>query len=304
MSDHRWQGYSHAELFAQINSGPGPDGSTDPARRWGELTRALDEIDEGIATAVRSAAADWEGAAADSARDGLRPLAEWAARARHAAATMRERAEQQAEFISRARRDMPPPVHVTAEEPGPATTLLTHLFGGQTDYEHQEARKAAAEQRAHDVMRSYESSTAANTTALAAFDRPPRPVVDAGTAPAPAPGGSAERAVTLSWTAAPGAGGATARPGEQPLPGRAQPGAAAPSRGGTISGATAPSRTGTTSRTGTAVPRGGAGTSRDGADDGDEATGGTVTEDLGRGGGFFDAPHTTAVPVIGGDPDR
>ncbi|MHA6798429.1 PPE domain-containing protein [Bounagaea algeriensis] len=297
MSDHRWQGYSHAELYEQINAGPGPDGSTDPARRWTELTRALDEIDEGIAAAVRSAAADWEGAAADSARDGLRPLGDWAAQARHAAETMRERAEQQAEFISRARRDMPPPVQVTAEEPGAAATLLTHLFGGQTDYEHQEARKAAAEQRAHDVMRSYETSTETNTTALATFERPPRPVVD--TATTGVPGGSAERAVTLSWSAAPGANGTTAPGGEQPVRPRTQAGTSAQPR------PAAPARAGTPAHTGAAGPRGAPATSTARADDDEEeAVEGPATEDLGGDGGFFDAPHTTAVPVIGGDPER
>src|SRR5690625_5038080 len=97
MSAPRWPRHTHAELYEQIHAGPGPARPTDPARRATALTRAVDEIDEGIAAAVRSAAADWEGAAADSARDGLRPLGDWAAQARHAAETMRERAEQQAE---------------------------------------------------------------------------------------------------------------------------------------------------------------------------------------------------------------
>lgn len=302
MSDHRWQGYGHAELFEQINAGPGPDGSTDPARRWAELTRALDEVDEGIAAAVRSAAADWEGAAADSARDGLRPLGDWAAQARHAAETMRERAEQQAEFISRARRDMPPPVRVTAEEPGPAASLLTHLFGGQTDYEHQEARKAAAEQRAHDVMRTYESSTETNTSALATFDRPPRPVVDTGTTGAP--GGSAERSVTLSWSAAPGVNGTTARGGEQPVPSRTQPGTSARPRPAAPPRAGPPAHTGTTGAHGTPATSTAASSTARASDDEEGAVEGPVTEDLGHGGGFFDPPHTTAVPVIGDGPAR
>jgi hypothetical protein len=69
MSDHRWQGYRHPELFAQINEGPGPAGSIDSVRRWSELTRALGDIDAGLAAAVTSAMAGWQGVAADSAQD-------------------------------------------------------------------------------------------------------------------------------------------------------------------------------------------------------------------------------------------
>ena len=48
-------------------------------------------------------------------------------------------AERQAGYVSKARADMPAPVAVTAEQPGALVTGLTHLFGGQTDHEKQEA---------------------------------------------------------------------------------------------------------------------------------------------------------------------
>ena len=162
MSDLRWQGHSHEELFEQINEGPGADGSTESVRRWRQLTRALNEIDDGLADALAAAMSGWTGAAADNAHDGLRPLGDWAQQAQEAAELMRDRAEQQAEFVSKARNDMPEPVAVSAEEPGAVESLLTHLVGAQTDYEVQEARRDAAEQRAFEVMRGYESSTTAN----------------------------------------------------------------------------------------------------------------------------------------------
>ncbi|MBE9376404.1 PPE domain-containing protein, partial [Saccharopolyspora sp. HNM0983] len=208
MGEHRWEGYRHPELFDLINDGPGPDGSLTSVRRWEELTRALGEIDSGLAGAVAAAAAGWRGAAADSAQEGLRPLGAWAEQARQAAADMRERAEQQAEFIGKARRDMPPPVPVTSEEPGAAMTLLTHLFGGQTDHEVQEAERDAAERRAFEVMRTYESATRTNTTSLASFVPPPQVVVDT---PGSAGGGGVpgqQQPITMSWGGAAAAGGA------------------------------------------------------------------------------------------------
>ncbi|MER7013910.1 PPE domain-containing protein [Saccharopolyspora sp. NPDC000359] len=286
MSDHRWQGYRHPELYAQIHEGPGPEGSTDSVRRWSELTRALGDIDAGLAAAVTSAMGGWRGAAADSAQDGLRPLGNWAALAQEASTVMRERAEQQAEFISKARRDMPPPVQVTAEEPSSAQTLLTHLFGGQTDYEVQEAKQHAAEQRAFDVMRTYEASTQANTTSLASFTPPPQVVVDA-----PISGGSGvsvgQQNVTISWGPAtvPAPRGATTvaqRTGQQPRPG------ATPVRGEGRSGGGARSTAGGRAR----------------RDQHDEGVDRKVTEQVGGRGGFFDLVEAPSRPVIGGEPGQ
>lgn len=283
MSDHRWQGYRHPELFAQINEGPGPDGSIDSVRRWGELTRVLSDIDAGLAAAVSAAMAGWQGIAADSAHDGLRPLGNWAAQAQQASTVMRDRAEQQAEFISKARQDMPPPVQITTEEPSTAETLLTHLFGGQTDYELQEAKQHAAEQRAFDVMRTYEASTQANTTSLASFTQPPQVVVDA-----PISGGVSARQqnVTISW-------GATSVPA-----------ARVPSTPKTLSARVPEQRPGRRGVGGSS--RGGDGRSpgKWARKDRDDAVDQKVTEKVGRQGGFFDEPQTLSRPVIGGEPGQ
>ncbi|GAA2781381.1 PPE domain-containing protein [Saccharopolyspora taberi] len=288
MSDHRWQGYRHQELFDQIHQGPGADGSSDSIRRWSELTRALGEIDTGLAGALAAAMGGWQGSAADSARDGLRPLGNWAVEAQQAAEDMRDRAERQAEYISKARADMPPPVPVTAEEPGAAESMLTHLFGGQTDYEVQEAQADAAEQRAFEVMRTYESSTTANTTSLASFTPPPQVVVDAPVL-AGASGGGAQQPITISWgpsvpaiPAARGATGLASRSGAQPA-GRAPSG----SGGGSTSG-----------RGGAATP----GLRRRRREP--EQVDHQVTEEFGRPGGFFDEQRTLSRPVIGGEPGR
>ncbi|WP_406688777.1 PPE domain-containing protein [Saccharopolyspora sp. ID03-671] len=277
MGDHRWQGYRHAELHAQINEGPGAHGSTDSVRRWSELTRALGEIDGGLAAATAAARSGWQGHAADSADSGLRPLGEWAQLAQQASTVMRERAEQQAEFIAKARRDMPPPVAVTSEDPGTAVSALTHLFGGQTDYEVQEAAQHAAEQRAFEVMRTYESSTRANTTSLASFAPPPQVVVDApASGGSGAPGGSSK--VTISW-------GPTVVPTS--------------STAGTAPGNAAAGTRSATRPPGTAAKASG----KRGRSRREEPVEHEVTERLGD-GGFFDEPQTGSRPVIGGEPGR
>ncbi|NHD19053.1 MULTISPECIES: PPE domain-containing protein [unclassified Actinopolyspora] len=292
MSDHRWQGYTHAELFEMLHQGPGPEASDPPARRWSELGRALEDIDSGMTAALRAAAEGWEGRASESARAALSPLGEWAGRAREAAERMRSCSEQQAECVAKARAEMPPPVEVRAEEPSGLTSALVHLFGGQTDYEQQERQQDAAEQRAFDVMRTYQASSEANATSLASFEQPPQLVVDVPRQPGPA--GTSMRDVTISWGALPSGGTASAPGSPTGAGGSRSPG---PGRdpGTHSSGAT---------RGDPAHARGGhAGGRVSSGRAGDEEDGEPVVEVTETAGeaGPFDEQRTYARPVIGGD---
>ncbi|WP_367135223.1 PPE domain-containing protein [Saccharothrix sp. HUAS TT1] len=174
---HRWSGYSHEELYEQINSGPGPKASHASMERWQGVSAALTEINAELHRGVLRSGASWEGDAADRARTGVNPLASWADDARAGAEVMRISAELQADYIAKARADMPPPVKVTAEEPNLLVSVLTNLVGGQTDFEQQEKAQNAAEQRAREVMTTYASSTFSNTSTLGQFHQPPQLVI-------------------------------------------------------------------------------------------------------------------------------
>ncbi|NUT98009.1 MAG: PPE domain-containing protein [Saccharothrix sp.] len=174
---HRWSGYSHEELYKKINSGPGPKASHASMERWEGVSAALAEINSELHAGVLGSGAKWEGAAADQARGGMNPLAAWADEARGGAEVMRLSAELQADYIAKARADMPPPVKVTAEDPGVVLSTLTHLVGQQTDHEIQEKVRNAAEQRAREVMTTYASSTTSNVTTLGQFNQPPQLVI-------------------------------------------------------------------------------------------------------------------------------
>ena len=176
---HRWSGYSHEELYEQINAGPGPKASHASMERWQGVSAALTEINAELHAGVLKSGATWEGAAAEQARGGMNPLAAWADDARTGAEDMRTSAELQADYIAKARADMPPPVKVTAEEPNLLVSALTNLVGGQTDFEVQEKAKNAAEQRAREVMTTYASSTVTNTSTLGQFHQPPQLVISA-----------------------------------------------------------------------------------------------------------------------------
>ncbi len=177
-SENRWQGYSHQELYAQLNAGPGANAAAPAADTWSGLSDALDELQQDINTGVTASGAAWTGAAADSARDALGPLGDWAQQAATAADMMRISTELQGSLLAKARADMPAPVQVTAEQPNGIETALQHLIGEQTDHEIQEAASNAAEQKAFQVMAEYESGTNDNTTTLGDFGQPPQLVVD------------------------------------------------------------------------------------------------------------------------------
>ncbi|SEP94488.1 PPE family protein [Lentzea xinjiangensis] len=213
MVDHRWQGYSHKELYERIHAGPGASASFTSMERWQGVSAALAEINDDLHSGIALSGAKWEGKAADIARSGLNPIAAWADGARTGADVMRYSAELQAGHISKARADMPAPVAVTAEQPGALVTGLTHLFGGQTDHEKQEAAQDAAERRAREVMSTYASSTTANTSTLGQFSQPPQLQINGSGI---AHGGGAQIGTAGFWATGPhgsGAGGTRGRTG-------------------------------------------------------------------------------------------
>jgi len=180
-ADFRWQGYTHQELYDALHTGPGSDASTIPTARWIALSDTLAEITRDLQHGTRSSAEGWTGAAAQSAREGIAPLARWAAEAQVDAEVMRRSTETQADYISMARADMPAPVKA---EPGEASGLLgglLSLFGGQIDAEISEAAQSAAETRAFEVMSAYQARTEGNTSTLGRFAPPPRVAGDVAT---------------------------------------------------------------------------------------------------------------------------
>ncbi|GAA3843116.1 hypothetical protein GCM10022243_06970 [Saccharothrix violaceirubra] len=176
---HRWSGYSHQELYEKIHAGPGPQASFASIERWAGIADALTDIDADLHEGILRSGAHWEGTAADQARHTMNPLASWAGNAREGADTMKLSAELQADYIAKARAEMPAPVKVTAPEAGGLETFLTHLIGGQTDNEIQEKARDAAEERAREVMATYASSTSGNTATLGTFHQPPQMSVQA-----------------------------------------------------------------------------------------------------------------------------
>ncbi|GAA3633649.1 hypothetical protein GCM10022267_20480 [Lentzea roselyniae] len=265
MAEHRWQGYSHKELYERIHAGPGPSASFASMERWAGVSAALSEINDDLHNGITLSGAKWKGKASEIAQAGLNPIATWADGARTGADVMRYSAELQAGHISKARADMPKPVQVTAEQPGALITGLTHLFGGQTDHEKQEAAQDAAERRAREVMSTYASSTVSNTSTLGQFSQPPQLQIS-GTGLVH--GGGAQIGTAGAWVVGPqgatggvtrGRTGSGSRVSAAPPPRGATPPPSSPTRTSGVSAPAAATSKGSTtslSSAGTSGPSG------------------------------------------------
>jgi hypothetical protein len=168
----RWRGHTHEELYKLLHDGPGAAASADPSRRWAELATTLTEVGEDLRKALDLTGAGWSGRAAGAAYDRLSRTAKWAEVTGTNAAEMRTAVEDQADHIAKARADMPVPEGVTPVQPDPTVAPAVQVVGAQTDLEAREAARAAGEERAFEVMATYQENTEATITALATFEKP------------------------------------------------------------------------------------------------------------------------------------
>ncbi|MFD4674594.1 PPE domain-containing protein [Lentzea sp. NPDC058450] len=204
MTDHRFQGYGHPELYKMINSGPGVSASIPVEAGWKKIAATLAQIDADLHTGLKKMGADWESDAADAAQGALSPLAEWAGFAETGATTMESSARLQGEYIADARKKMPEVVPVTTEKPGLldiAAGALTgpvgmaHVVGQQVDHERQEAAADNAAAQAVKVMEDYQSDSRWNSSTLGDFPTPPTVVIDT-----PPPGDTGTGSTRVGYT--------------------------------------------------------------------------------------------------------
>ncbi|SEP77935.1 PPE family protein [Lentzea xinjiangensis] len=237
MTEHRFQGYAHPELYKMINSGPGVAASIPVEQGWKQIAATLAQIDGDLHEGLAKMGADWESDASDTAQGALSPLAEWAGFAESGATTMESSARLQGEFVAEARKKMPEVVPVTTEKPGMmdmAVGALTgpvgmaHVVGQQMDHERQEAAADNAAAQAVKVMEDYQSDSRWNSSTLGEFPTPPQVVIDtpppAGTGTGSAgPGSHSPTGYTPSGNAGNTGNTGTTNPSWTPPPAQTTP---------------------------------------------------------------------------------
>jgi hypothetical protein len=173
-------------MYKMINSGPGAGASNAQTAYWSGLTEELGHIDKDLNDALGKLQTSWQGLASADATTAINPLQQWAGDTQTATSVMRISSEDQANFVSTARAEMPKPVEVTTPapsgwqqagagvmavfgNPGPALAVVQQ----SADHEAQEAAQAAAAQKAVDTMETYESNSTWNRNTLGTFVPPP-----------------------------------------------------------------------------------------------------------------------------------
>jgi len=233
-SRYNWDNYSHQTLYNQIHGNGGlflPDGAgvsgvAGAQDGWGKLAALMAQARERTEAALAKAGAVWEGGAADSMRSGVTPLAQWAADAHTAATASQSSTDDFVNSYSSAKNRMPEPVPVTSTANGDFAGIpagFTHLLGGQTDQDKQEAAAQEAKSEAVRVMSGYESESNGAQSGVGQFVPPPSVTVDV--APTQPKGGDVIPVGVSEW---PGTGqtiddGGGRQPGDTRGPGATPP---------------------------------------------------------------------------------
>lgn len=168
----RWQGYTHKELYRLLHEGAGPGASAEPSRRWAGLAGTLTDVGQDLQTAIDRSGSGWTGRAAGNAYSRLSELVGWAQQTATSAGEMRKSVESQAGHLAKARADMPAPQDAPPVAADPTTAPALQVISATTDKESAEAAAAGGEQRAFEVMATYQLNSDTTTGAMAAFSAP------------------------------------------------------------------------------------------------------------------------------------
>ncbi|HWM56508.1 MAG TPA: hypothetical protein VNO83_01640, partial [Pseudonocardia sp.] len=261
MSDVRWEGMTHAEIFRRVQAGPGRGASAAVESAWVDTESVIRGIEEGLVAAIEQAGSGWEGAAADATRAGLTPLGRWAADAVGDARLTAGGVQAQGEQAAWLRSAMPSPTTPLWDEPAgrPAPDPLYIL----EDVEALERRGAEDAAQAVHLMNTYTSNSYANISAMDYWTVPPPVTVETVTAQPAGPAGASPALGPSPGTS--GGVGAGAAPGVPPGPAPSSASVAAGAAAGLpapvppvpppVPGASAPGRAGAAARPGSG-PRG------------------------------------------------
>ena len=178
MSDVRWEGLTHAEIYRRVQAGPGRGASVAVESAWTDTESVIVGIEERLVSAIVQAGGGWEGTAAEATRAGVSPLGRWAADAAGDAKLTAAGVTGQGEQAAWLRSAMPSPTAPLWDEPAgrPAIDPLYML----DDIQALEQRSANDAEQAVHLMNTYTSNSYNNISAMDYWTRPPAVTVDTG----------------------------------------------------------------------------------------------------------------------------
>jgi len=210
MSDVRWEGYSHDEIYARVQQGPGRLASADAEAAWSTVESTIRAVDAQLTRAVNRIGAGWQGRAADAVHGGMTVMSNWALDAAGDATLTRNGITAQAEQATRLRTAMPPPRTAEWDRMVHEQVPAVGLMSATGDLGALEERMANDRAVAVDLMNRYSSQSSDNQRMMNYWTQPPTVVVEA-VAPASSPSRArvgdtlGAGAVAAAVTASPGA---------------------------------------------------------------------------------------------------
>ena len=205
MSDVRWEGYSHEEIYARVQQGPGRGASADAEAAWATVEDTIRAVDAQLARAVRQIGAEWQGRAAEAVQRGMTVMSNWALDAAGDAALTKIGISAQAEQAGRLRSAMPPPRTAERDRILHEEVPGLGLMSAMGDLGAVEERMANDHAVAVDMMNRYSSQSSDNQRLMNYWTQPPTVVVEVAATPSTASTGQVRGL---------GAAGAVARIGE------------------------------------------------------------------------------------------
>lgn len=245
MSDIRWRGLSHQEIFDSVWSGPGPLVSDQAQQIWRGAGQRITEINDDLTNRLNRLVATFSGEAASATTRSIIPLSDWQEEARQAANRTANGLQYQAGDVAKVRNDMPPPAPSGWPE---YPSWLGDPTGGVDpffleDWYAADVNESNAAAQAVLAMETYEMSSALNRDLIQPVATPPAVTNDVSISVARASGNPSAGFAGLAAGAGVGAGfvggpvgpvpSAEAIPAPPPsAPPTASPAPAAPGVGG------------------------------------------------------------------------
>src|SRR3954454_16939293 len=179
MSDVRWEGLSHEEIYSRVQQGPGRLASSDAEAAWNTVESTIRAVDAQLTRAVKQIGAGWQGRAADAVHGGMTVMSNWALDAAGDATLTKNGIAAQAEQAGHLRSAVPPPRTeewnrlVNQQVPG------VGLMSAMGDLGALEERMANDHAVAVDMMNRYSSQSSDNQRMMNYWTQPPTVVVQA-----------------------------------------------------------------------------------------------------------------------------
>lgn len=174
--DVRWEGWTHEEIDDRVRKGCGAAVTERLEGRLTSTAAALDEISDLVNTALqRVDGGDWAGGAASAVSAVMRVVRDFDDVLGHHGKVNTLAAYGQSDNAGWARANVPPYVDVRAAQVPTGTPL--DAVNATADHQHQVQAARDAEERARQVMRTYQAMTTARIAALPPLSPAPRLVV-------------------------------------------------------------------------------------------------------------------------------